>query len=252
MIGEAVVTVPRENFFFRWETRLKLIGAMLLVFAFAAAGDIRMVPVMVACALLVFIMASLPFSFLVSRLKVPGFFLLVMALVIPFFSGTTVLLSLGPVSLKQEGCIQMLLIAAKFFCIITVLAVLFASTPISAMVAAMRSLGLPLLLADMLMFTYRYIFQLTDDFRRARTAARLRGVRVKSMSSIRSVSYIVGSLLVRSQAQAERVFRAMTLRGYGNRESYQRNRKPGAGDIMAFSLCLLLSAGIVLVQVLVL
>jgi cobalt/nickel transport system permease protein len=251
MVGEGTALVPPGNFLSRWEPRLKLLGMLFLVFAFAAVQDMWLLPLMLAIAMAIFILSTLPASYLASRMKLPGLFLLAMALVIPFFSGDTVLLKLGPLSLRQEGSLNMLLIAAKFFSIITVATVLFASTPIARLVGAMRAMGLPSLLADMLLFTHRYIHQLAADIQRARTAARLRGARIKSLRSIRTMAYIVGSLLVRSHDQAERVFQAMTLRGYGNREVALRKRKPRAVDLLAFTACGTLAAGLMLLQVFV-
>jgi cobalt/nickel transport system permease protein len=171
-----------------------------------------------------------------------------MALVLPFFAGNTVLIELGPFSIKQEGSLNLLIIAAKFLCIITVATVLFASTPMTELVEGMRSLGLPSLLGDMLLFTHRYIHQLSKDFERARTAARLRGTRMKSLRSLRTTAYIVGSLLVRSHEQAERVFQAMTLRGYGRQDASPRKTRPGAADVLACVSCVIVAAGLVLIQ----
>ena len=251
MLAKDTAVVPPGNFLSRWEPRLKLLGMCCLVFAFAAVQDIWLLPLMLTITLIVFILSSLPASYLASRMRLPGLFLLVMALVIPFFSGDTVLVKLGPLSLKQEGSLTMLLIAVKFFSIITVAAVLFASANISVLVGAMRNMGMPSLLADMLIFTHRYIYQLAEDIQRARTAARLRGTRLRSPRFIRTTAYIVGSLLVRSHEQAERVLQAMTLRGYGNREAVARKRKPHTADLLAFSVCAALAAGLLLLQVFV-
>lgn len=251
MIREDVVSVPPGNFFSRWEPRAKLIGILCLAFAFSAIEDIKLLPLMLGVTVLVFALSSLPVSYLVNRMRLPGLFLLAMALVLPFFSGNTVLVQLGPISLKQEGSLTIVMIAAKLLCIIAVVAVLFASTPMTNLVGAMRSLGLPSLLGDMLLFTHRYIYQLAADFQRARTAARLRGTRIRSLRSIRTMAYIVGSLLVRSHEQAERVFQAMTLRGYGRHDVVSRKTAPRAVDLLACATCVAIAAGLVLLQVII-
>ncbi|MDY6796642.1 MAG: cobalt ECF transporter T component CbiQ [Actinomycetota bacterium] len=252
MISEDVASVAPGNPLSRWEPRVKLIGIMCLAFAFAAVQDIELLPLMLCAALLAFVLSSLPASYLARRMRLPGIFLLAMALVLPFFSGSTVLVQLGPISLKQEGSLLMVMIAVKFFCIIAVAAVLFASTPMTKLIGAMRSLGLPSLLGDMLLFTYRYIYQLAADIQRARTAARLRGTRIRSFRSIRTTAYIVGSLIARSHEQAERVFQAMTLRGYGRQDVTYAKTKPQAVDLLACATCIALAATLVLLPVFVL
>ncbi|MBN1288427.1 MAG: cobalt ECF transporter T component CbiQ [Actinobacteria bacterium] len=250
MIIEDIASVPAGNPLYRWEPRTKLIGIMCLAFAFAAVRDLRLLPVMLALSLFLFVLSSLPFSYLLGRMRIPGIFLLAMAVVLPFFSGNTVLVQLGPVSLKQEGCVSLLLIAVKFLCIVTIAVVLFASTPLTRMLGSMRSLGLPPLLGDMMLFTYRYIFQLAADFHRASTAACLRGARMRSLKSLKTTAYIVGSLMVRSHERAERVFHAMTLRGYGRQDMDFYKAKIRPPDVIAGSACVLAAAGFVLFQLL--
>ena len=184
-------------------------------------------------------------------MKLPGLFLLTLALMLPLFAGTTVLVQLGPVSLKKEGCSSLVMIAVRFFCIIALATVLFASVTMAELVGSMRALGLPSLLGDMLLFTHRYIYQLAADYQRARTAARLRGTRMRSLSSIRTTAYIVGSLLVRSHEKAARVYQSMTLRGYGQQDAAPRKTAPRAVDLIALAACLAVAAGMVLLQYLV-
>lgn len=232
----------------RWETRLKLVGLLGLVFAFAGVSDVRLLPVMVLTALAIYRLSSLPSRYLLTRLKVPGVFLIALAVVLPLFSGETVIASLGPIALRLEGVIAFVSVAARFFSIITVATVLFGTTPMPTLVRAMGALGLPSLLSDMLLFTYRYIFQLADDLRRARTAARLRGAGLSSIRSIPTTANIVGSLLVRSNWQAERVLAAMTLRGYGSPHSEVARQAPRAADIAAFAACITLAGVFVVSQ----
>ncbi len=248
MLDRARTLAPGSNSLSGWETRVKLIGLLCLVFAFAAVRDLRLLPLMVITALATYRLTALPLSYLISRMKVPGVFLLAMAVVLPLFSGETVLLQLGPLALRLEGTLAFISIAARFFSIITVVTVLFATTPMPTLVRAMSSLGLPQLLGDMLLFTYRYIFQLADDLHRARTAARLRGAHFGSIRSIKTTAHIFGSLLVRSHWQAERVLAAMTLRGYGATRVDISRRAPGPGDVAALAACVTLAGIFVVTQ----
>ena len=249
MIARATMAAPTTSLA-RWETRVKLVGLLCLVFAFAGVRDLRLLPVMLATAFVVFRLSSLSYSYLLSRLKVPGVFLVAIAVVLPLFSGETVIAQLGPVALRLEGTLSFVSIAARFVSIITVATVLFATTPMPTLVRAMSALGLPALLGDMLLFTYRYIFQLADDFSRARTAARLRGAHFGSVRSIKTTAYIVGSLLVRSNWQAERVLAAMTLRGYGALRAQPPRRAPRVRDVAGLVACVTMASVLVLFPVL--
>lgn len=251
MIARATMAAPTTSLA-RWETRVKLIGLLCLVFAFAGVRDLRLLPVMLATAFVVFRLSSLSYPYLLSRLKVPGIFLIALAIVLPLSSGETVIAQLGPVAIRLEGTLSFVSIAARFVSIVTVATVLFATTPMPTLVRAMSALGLPSLLGDMLLFTYRYIFQLAEDLRRARTAARLRGARFGSVASIKTTAYIVGSLLVRSNWQAERVLAAMTLRGYGASRAQPPRHVPQVRDFAGLAACVTMAGVLALAPALLL
>ncbi len=116
------------------------------------------------------------------------------------------------------------------------------------MVGALRSLGLPVLLAEMLIFTDRYIYQLLTDLRQTQVAAGLRGFKGRSVKALKPLAYIVGTLLVRSHNQSERVFQAMTLRGYGEESLVLRAEQVRTFDRLAMVATLLLAAGLVFLQ----
>lgn len=209
----------------RWEPRCKLLGLMTLMFAFAFVERGWLVPVMLAIALLLYALSRLPLSFLQSRLRYPGYFLLGVVALLPFFSGQTVLWQMGPLALRQEGLAALLLIAGRFLSIITMGFILLGTTPFLTLVSTLRSLGLPPVLADMTLLTYRYLFDLAETLSRMKLAMRLRGFGqarsgdrlplVPRFPDLTGLSALAGTLLIRSYEQSERVYKAMRLRGYG-------------------------------------
>lgn len=248
MTNSVAMVSARGGFIYRWESRHKLLAFTALIFGFAFVRDLRLLPLMLAVSCFIYYLSALPLSYLALRMRLPGIFLLALAVILPFWSGQTVLAQLGPLAIRLEGSLNLLLIAVKFISILTVVTVLFTSTPLATLVAAMRSLGVPLLLSEMLLFTHRYIFQLTDDLRRTRSAALLRGFKGKSLLSVKTLAYIVGTLLVRSNAQSERVFQAMTLRGYGRDDGPVMPASSGLTDRLALAGVLILAASFVLIQ----
>lgn len=201
----------------RWEPRAKLIGLLVLIFAFSAIRDWRLLPLMYVVTGAIFLLSRLPLHFLLSRLKLPGYFIGFLVVLLPFISGGTELLRLGPLALRQEGLLSALIIASRFICIITVTLVLFGTAPFLTSIKALRALGLPDILADMILLTYRYLFEMADMLQTMRTAIRLRGFDGGKFSreNLYTLASLIGSLLVRSYEQAEQVYKAMVLRGYG-------------------------------------
>jgi len=67
----------------RWDPRLKLIGLMVLIFAFSFVGSLYLLPAMVLVTAIVYVISRLPVSFMLTRLRYPSIFLLVVVLLLP-------------------------------------------------------------------------------------------------------------------------------------------------------------------------
>ncbi|MCL2335820.1 MAG: cobalt ECF transporter T component CbiQ [Firmicutes bacterium] len=234
----------------RWEPRCKLAGIMVLIFAFSYVRDLRLLPVILALSGGMYLYSGLPGSFLLSRLRLPALFLVAVALILPFVSGPTVLMHLGPLTLKEEGCLELLRITVKFLAILTMAIMLFGSMPFLTAVKAMRGLGLPVILADMTMFAYRYLFEIGDDLKTMQTAMGLRGFRNNKLGGAGSLAALAGTILVRSFEQSDRVYKAMILRGYGQPASYQEDFHARPVDVAGMLLLILAAAAIVAAELL--
>lgn len=202
----------------RWDARYKLVGLGIIIFGFAFVQHLLLLPPMLLVTLALFWLSKMPFGYLISRLRYPGIFLLTVAILLPLSSGQTVLFGLGPLAVRLEGLLLMLVVVTKFICILSLSIVLFGSAPFLTSIKAIRALGLPQLLADMTLLSYRYIFETGNDLRQMQTAMRLRGFRLKGYDrrSLNRMAAMAGTLLIRSYEQSERVYHAMTLRGYGH------------------------------------
>ncbi|MBN1137900.1 MAG: cobalt ECF transporter T component CbiQ, partial [Anaerolineae bacterium] len=154
----------------RWDARYKLAGLMALILAFSFVRDLRLLPAMLLITGLLYAAAHLPLAWLLARLRYPGAFLLIVAVLLPFLSGSTLLVEIGPLALRLEGCLELLRILVKFVSILTVGLVLFGTAPFLATIKAMRALGLPPILADMTLLAYRYLFEIGGDLARMETA----------------------------------------------------------------------------------
>jgi cobalt/nickel transport system permease protein len=236
----------------RWEPRCKLIGFIVLIFAFSFVRNLSMLLAMAAVTAAVYLISRLPVSFMLRRLRYPSLFLLVVVLVLPFVSGQTVVMSLGPVNLYQEGIMAVFIIAIRFLSILTVGLVLFGTTPFLTTIKAMRSLGLPAIMADMVLLSFRYLHEIGDDLQRMQTSMKLRGFHWErfSLRSLRIPAWLGGSLLVHSYERSEWVYKAMTLRGYGQ-ASYTSVALPVHGrDLATLGFFILVAAGFVIGDIL--
>ena len=91
--------------------------------------------------------------------------------------------------------------------------VLAHATPWPKLLSAMRRLGTPAVLATTLGLMHRYLFVLHDELERMRTALRARTFR-RSGPGFGTIAGLIGMLLFRALEREERVFNAMTARGW--------------------------------------
>ncbi|NEP16078.1 MAG: cobalt ECF transporter T component CbiQ [Leptolyngbya sp. SIO4C1] len=233
----------------RWAPAAKLVGLITLIFGFAAVRQLWLVPYMIGTTAGLYALSRLPLSFLRSRLRYPGLFLVGVVVALPLFSGETVLWQWGLLSLRQEGLLTMLLVAGRFLSILTVGIVLLGTTPFLTLIKAMQSLGLPSILADMTLLAYRYLFDIASQLSQMRQAMRLRGF-YSRRANWQQIAAVMGTLLIRSYEQSERVYKAMRLRGYGTRElqTDQAALWGTTGDRLGLALCAAIALSIVIVQ----
>ena len=214
--------IHRESVIHRWAPRLKLVSLLALMFAFATVRQLALVPWMLGLVMLLYGLSGLPLSFLRQRLSYPGLFILAVVVLLPLTVGETVLAQWGWFSLRQEGLQATLLILGRFLSILTLGFILLGSTPFLTILHAMRSLGLPAILADMTLLAYRYLYEIADTLATMQQAMRLRGfgqarqrwLRINGQA-MQQRAMLAGNLLIRSYEQSERVYKAMRLRGYG-------------------------------------
>ncbi|MGB3202025.1 MAG: cobalt ECF transporter T component CbiQ [Nodosilinea sp.] len=221
-VASADTYIHRESVVHQWSPRLKLISLGLLMFAFATVQQLALVPWMLGLAALLYGLSRLPMSFLRQRLSYPGLFILAVVVLLPLTVGETVLGQWGWFTLREEGLRATGLIVGRFLSILTLGFILLGTTPFLTLLGTMRSLGLPTLLADMTLLSYRYLFEIAAMLSTMQQAMRLRGfghsrqrwLRV-NRQTMQQLAMLTGNLLIRSYEQSERVYTAMRLRGYG-------------------------------------
>ena len=209
----------------QWDVRYKIIALMALMFAFATVNNWYLIPLMLLVTAILYGISQLPFSFLVTRLRYPGFFLLGIIFLLPFLSGQTIIWQWGFFSIRQEGCLAVILIVSRFFAIMTTSLILFGTSSFMTTIKAMRNLGISPIITDMLLLSYRYIFELSHQLSMMLKATKLRGFKSSQISwrNLSVYAALTGGVLVRSYQQAEQVYKAMLLRGYGNRLNLENN-----------------------------
>lgn len=233
-----------------WDSRFKLVAILLLIMTFAFVSNLWLLVPMVIVSDMIFATSGMPRRFLNSRLEVPGYFILAIVVLLPFLSGQTLVAEFGPVQIFREGISAAVLIAVRFYAIMTLALTLFGTDTFLRSVKAMRALRFPAVMADMVLLTYRYIFEVGAYFGRTRTAARLRGFQSNRLSryAISTQASLLGHMLVRSYEQSDRVYKAMILRGYGAAAVNRNEFTASSADFVKTGLVIAIAIAFVVAQ----
>jgi cobalt/nickel transport system permease protein len=231
-----------STFFHKRDARVKLIGAagislvLALTSSFATAGA----GCLVTCFLLILSKPD-PYRVL-KRIAGVNIFTLFLLITLPLTYGGDKTVQLQFLHFSPDGLRMAGLIALKsngiLFCFLALLAT---STTVS-LGHGMEKLGIPRKLIFLLLFSYRQLFVIHQEYQRLQRAAKLRGfIPANSLHTYRTFSYLFGMTLVKSWNRAERIQQAMVLRGFNGRLIPLNQPHPTAIDYYFLIILLLIS-----------
>lgn len=175
--------------------------------------------------------ARLPPGFVARRLLVVTPFLLAAA-TLPFVAGPPGT-ALG---MSVEGLWGAWNITAKAVLGALASISLAATTEPPEIVAGLERLRMPRIVTAIMGFMVRYVEIVASDISRMRRAMRARGYRPRWLGSVGAIGSSLGALFVRSFERGERVFLAMTARGYVGTMPVVAGETPASSAWMAAAL----------------
>lgn len=200
----------------RLDPRAKIVGLLGVTVA-AVSAPLAAWPVFtVSAALLawVAIVAGVSPGVIWRRSRVVLPLVVFVAAFAPFVREGGASVELGPVSVSEAGLAVLAAVAVKAT-IGTVAAVLLgATTSFPALLRGLEALRVPRTLTLIAGFMYRYLFVIADEVRRMRAALAARGYRARTAVHAAAIGRVVSALFLRAYGRGERVYLAMTARGY--------------------------------------
>jgi cobalt/nickel transport system permease protein len=210
------------------DPRIKLVLALafILTTSLTPIGAWPIYVLLLAIALSVVILSELGVSKVLRRSSLALPFVLA-ALPLAFSMGTQRLfaipLGFGELTVFAEGLERFASIAVRSWISVQVAIVLASTTPFPDLMLAMRAIRVPRLLVSIFGLMWRYIFVMADEAQRLMRARQSRSA-VASMPGLRaggSVGWrarvtgsMAGNLFVRSLERGDRIYSAMSARGY--------------------------------------
>jgi cobalt/nickel transport system permease protein len=148
--------------------------------------------------------------------------------------------------LVTGGMISGSVIAVKSLVTLATLHVFSLCMPFHRFGSALRAFGVPAVFVTQLQLVYRYSFLLAGEARSLQKARDLRSFGGKG-KELRTAASLIGSLLLRSSARADRIYMAMCSRGFENRMPVPVTEPFTARDA---GVALLSVSGFVLIRIL--
>lgn len=227
----------------RWDVRCKIVTILVLSFAIASLGHLTPALMAVGLSLTILLIARVSLTKVLLRLlAISGFvgmFLVVMPFTAPIRHGDTVLVFNGMDRLvfNLRGLLLAATIATKAIAITLLMEPLLSTAPLPVTLYGLSRLGIPEMVGQMVMLSYRYLHVFRQEARRMSSGMQVRGFRKRTeLATLRAVGNFIGMLFVRSFERTERVFDAMRARGY-------RGRFPEPVELRLQTKDLVLAAG---------
>lgn len=167
-------------------------------------------------------LSDLPVVYILKKILTILPFVIFVGLFNPLFD-REIHLIFGPIAISG-GWVSCVSILVRSALTVGSAVILIASTGFMPVCHALDRLGTPRVFTVQLLFLYRYIFVLTEEAARTTRARGLRSFGKKG-SGIGSFASLIGHLLIRTWARAERIHMAMLARGFSG--EFHSNRIRG-------------------------
>lgn len=218
------------------DARWKLVAVLIALFILPWLNSLPIALVALLLSLLLLASAKIPFTWWRDRLLAVGLFLMLFVVVLPFTVGQTTWTIAG-IGISQRGLSLALIILFKSLAALSLTLFLIGTTTFETLLHAATKLGTPRPILRVLLITWRYVRIMYDTVEHFRIALRLRGFRNRvQWETYRTISSVVGTLLVLGFEHTERVSHAMRCRGYQGRVETLQEFRTTKRDVLLFGL----------------
>ena len=230
-LGTLDTLAYRESSIHRLDPRAKVITSLAFILTIASFGRYD-VAAMLPLALFPWALiatARLPFGYLARKVLLVAPFALCIGIFNPLLD-TTPLGSIGPVTISG-GWVSFASIMLRFVLTVFAALILIATTSFPGVCRALERLGAPRVFAVQLLFLYRYLFVLVEEGARMVRARRLRSQPGRG-EGFRSLVPLLGQLLLRTLARAQRIHQAMLCRAFDGEFRTTRRERFGRNEVL--------------------
>ena len=199
----------------RIEPRIKVVSFGILIVSAVFVGTIPAALFFLVVAAALLLASRLPMRFICNRMKVICVFVIPILILMPITVPGTPILSLGPLAFTAEGLSFAVLVTIRSVTAILLVITMLGTQRFDTTLKALALLRVPGIIIQMLLFTYRYIYVMIDEFLRIWSSMRAKGYTFRfTRHGLTMIGNCIGMLLIKSYERAERVYQAMISKGY--------------------------------------
>jgi len=199
----------------RLEPRVKIISFGILIVFAVFAVSIPSALVFLALSVVILLASRLPVRFILHRMKAICVFVIPILVLMPLTVPGTPLFSAGPLCVSEEGLSFALLVTIRSVAAILLVVTMLGTQRFDTTLKALSMFRLPGIIVQMLLFTYRYIYVMIDEFLSIWSSMRAKGYKFRlNRFGLTMIGNLIGMLLIKSYERAERVYQSMIAKGY--------------------------------------
>ncbi len=203
------------------DPRFKIFTLILFSFLVVFSIHFQVLIVYLLLAVVLFFLSKAKLLTLLRRVLPVFFFVLILAVIMPLTApirSDDLVIVFEPIEWFRLNLTVLLVVAKiglKAFTVLLLMPIMLETSPYPVTIAAIKRLGLPESIAQMLILSYRYIFVFRDEASRMFRSMKLRGFKLKTnIRTFYVLGNFLGILFVRSYERTQRIYEAMVAKGY--------------------------------------
>lgn len=230
-LGTLDTLAYRESTIHRLDPRVKVMTALAFIITVASFGryDVSAMLPLILFPWALISLAGLPFGYLARKVVLVAPFAFFIGIFNPLLDQAP-LLAYGPLHISG-GWVSFCSIMLRFALTVSTALVLIATTSFPGVCRALERLGAPRVFAVQLLFLYRYLFVLVEEAARMLRARKLRSQAGRG-EGFRSFIPLLGQLLLRTLARAQRIHQAMLCRAFDGEFRSTRQDHFGRNELL--------------------
>ena len=192
----------RESSLGSLDSRAKILALITFVICVAVLKGTVILAAALCYIICLLVISGLPGGHVARSYLLAAPFSVIAALSVYFYSGVYMAIAMF---LRISTCVLALVL-------------LSGATELFDLLKGLRGLRVPRLFVSLLLFTYRYLFVISDEMERMSLARKARGARsgrhLLDREGMRTLSFSAGMVLVRAYERGTRMHSALLCRGY--------------------------------------